>query len=36
MNENSSKKSEYNSRESEMVPLPTTYSILTLRQVSCW
>jgi len=27
-------KSEYNSRESEMVP--TTNSILTQRQVCCW
>jgi len=25
----------YNSHESEMVPLPTTYPILTQRQVGC-
>jgi len=27
--------SEYNPHESEMVPLPNTYSILTKRQVGC-
>jgi len=29
-------KSEYNSHEREVVPLRSTYSILTQRQVGCW